>query len=154
MFAILASVGLHLPFCFSVPVVGEHNAQKKETFRAVFLSIIYCLLHMATGGIVFLNHLRRLPVELRFTICFLIFLYNYLSRVESDRSLVVCGYVEPKGEERPALLTRCLGSSHFIPTCATCSTAYPQPGVVSVRGETSVAFCRGCHGRMSKCELH
>ncbi|KAI9887728.1 MAG: hypothetical protein M1823_000477 [Watsoniomyces obsoletus] len=39
--------------------------------------------------------------------------------------------------------------SNFLPTCAACSTTYSQPGVVSVRGETSVVFCRECHGRMS-----
>ncbi|KAF2276495.1 uncharacterized protein EI97DRAFT_450312 [Westerdykella ornata] len=39
--------------------------------------------------------------------------------------------------------------SNFIPTCAECSTAYPRPGVVSVRGETSMAFCRECHRKMT-----
>ncbi|KAI4110907.1 MAG: hypothetical protein LQ339_000909 [Xanthoria mediterranea] len=40
--------------------------------------------------------------------------------------------------------------STFTPTCATCSTAVPAPGVVSVRGDaTSIAICRECHGRLS-----
>ncbi|KAL8646503.1 MAG: hypothetical protein Q9226_006824 [Calogaya cf. arnoldii] len=40
--------------------------------------------------------------------------------------------------------------SAFTPTCATCSTAVPAPGVVSVRGDaTSIAICRECHGRLS-----
>ncbi|KAL9000669.1 MAG: hypothetical protein Q9169_000705 [Polycauliona sp. 2 TL-2023] len=40
--------------------------------------------------------------------------------------------------------------STFTPTCATCSTAVPAPGVVSVRGDAnSIAICRECHGRLS-----
>lgn len=39
--------------------------------------------------------------------------------------------------------------SHFVPTCAECSTTFPSPGVVSVRGESSMAICRECHRRMS-----
>ncbi|KAL8698529.1 MAG: hypothetical protein Q9224_001810, partial [Gallowayella concinna] len=40
--------------------------------------------------------------------------------------------------------------STFIPTCATCSTAIPSPGVVSVRGDSaSIAICRECHGRLT-----
>jgi hypothetical protein len=44
--------------------------------------------------------------------------------------------------------------SNFIPTCAECSTAHPLPGIVSVRGESSVpTFCRECHHRMSECSI-
>ncbi|KAL8949041.1 MAG: hypothetical protein Q9222_004825, partial [Ikaeria aurantiellina] len=40
--------------------------------------------------------------------------------------------------------------SAFNPTCSTCSTAVPSPGVVSVRGDaTSIAICRECHQRIS-----
>ncbi|KAF2472472.1 uncharacterized protein BDR25DRAFT_333299 [Lindgomyces ingoldianus] len=39
--------------------------------------------------------------------------------------------------------------SSFIPTCAECSTVYTRVGVISVRGETSMAFCRECHRKMS-----
>ncbi|KAL8715934.1 MAG: hypothetical protein Q9220_000601 [cf. Caloplaca sp. 1 TL-2023] len=40
--------------------------------------------------------------------------------------------------------------SAFIPTCSTCSTAVPAPGVVSVRGDaSSIAICRECHQRLS-----
>lgn len=40
-------------------------------------------------------------------------------------------------------------SSNFIPTCSQCSTPYSGPGIVSVRGESTMAMCRGCHQRMS-----
>ncbi|KAL8693059.1 MAG: hypothetical protein Q9218_002023, partial [Villophora microphyllina] len=40
--------------------------------------------------------------------------------------------------------------STFIPTCSTCSTAVPSPGVVSVRGDSaSIAICRECHSRLT-----
>lgn len=39
--------------------------------------------------------------------------------------------------------------SNFVPTCSECSTPYPAPGVVSVRGESAMAICRECHRRMS-----
>ncbi|KAL8722289.1 MAG: hypothetical protein Q9225_001194 [Loekoesia sp. 1 TL-2023] len=40
--------------------------------------------------------------------------------------------------------------STFIPTCSTCSTAVPSPGVVSVRGDaSSIAVCRECHSRLA-----
>lgn len=39
--------------------------------------------------------------------------------------------------------------SSFTPTCATCSTTHPPPGISSVRGAAdSLAICRGCHTRM------
>ncbi|RAK97771.1 uncharacterized protein BO80DRAFT_428034 [Aspergillus ibericus CBS 121593] len=38
--------------------------------------------------------------------------------------------------------------SSFIPTCAECSTAFPAPGVVAVRGESAMANCRQCHRKM------
>jgi uncharacterized CHY-type Zn-finger protein len=39
--------------------------------------------------------------------------------------------------------------SYFLPTCTECSTPVPQPGVVSVRGESTMAICRECHKRIS-----
>jgi uncharacterized CHY-type Zn-finger protein len=39
--------------------------------------------------------------------------------------------------------------SHFQPTCSECSTTFPKPGIVSVRGETSMAICRECHKKMT-----
>ncbi|KAF2741871.1 hypothetical protein M011DRAFT_472701 [Sporormia fimetaria CBS 119925] len=39
--------------------------------------------------------------------------------------------------------------SSFLPTCAECSTTYPRPGIVSVRGETAMAICRHCHRKMT-----
>ncbi|KAL6232250.1 hypothetical protein BDW75DRAFT_24762 [Aspergillus navahoensis] len=38
--------------------------------------------------------------------------------------------------------------SAFIPTCAECSTPFPGPGVVAVRGESAMANCRQCHRKM------
>ncbi|PYH45086.1 uncharacterized protein BP01DRAFT_357007 [Aspergillus saccharolyticus JOP 1030-1] len=38
--------------------------------------------------------------------------------------------------------------SSFIPTCAECSTSFPTPGVVAVRGESATANCRQCHRKM------
>ena len=40
--------------------------------------------------------------------------------------------------------------STFTPTCSECSTAYPTPpGVISVRGESTLAVCRNCHRKMT-----
>ncbi|RDL37111.1 Uncharacterized protein BP5553_04544 [Venustampulla echinocandica] len=39
--------------------------------------------------------------------------------------------------------------STFIPTCAQCSTAYPAPGLISVRGETTTNVCRECHHKLT-----
>ncbi|KAF2098350.1 hypothetical protein NA57DRAFT_39832, partial [Rhizodiscina lignyota] len=39
--------------------------------------------------------------------------------------------------------------SNFVPTCSECSSPYPLPGVVSVRGESSLATCRECHRKMT-----
>lgn len=39
--------------------------------------------------------------------------------------------------------------SHFQPTCGECSTTFPKPGIISVRGETSMAICRECHKKMT-----
>jgi uncharacterized CHY-type Zn-finger protein len=39
--------------------------------------------------------------------------------------------------------------SAFIPTCSECSTDYSALGVVSVRGDTTIAMCRECHHKMS-----
>ncbi|XHG08362.1 hypothetical protein AWENTII_011467 [Aspergillus wentii] len=38
--------------------------------------------------------------------------------------------------------------SNFTPTCAECSTPFPAPGVVAVRGESAMAICRHCHRKM------
>lgn len=38
--------------------------------------------------------------------------------------------------------------SSFIPTCAECSSSFPAPGVVAVRGESASASCRQCHRKM------
>ncbi|CZR52254.1 uncharacterized protein PAC_02131 [Phialocephala subalpina] len=39
--------------------------------------------------------------------------------------------------------------STFIPTCSQCSTTYPLPGIVSVRGETTSNVCRECHAKFT-----
>lgn len=40
--------------------------------------------------------------------------------------------------------------SAFVPTCSTCSTAIPAPGIVSVRGDVaSIAICRACHTHLT-----
>ncbi|KAK3711426.1 hypothetical protein LTR37_009605 [Vermiconidia calcicola] len=39
--------------------------------------------------------------------------------------------------------------SNFTPTCSECSTAYPDPGVVAVRGDSALAICRECHKKMT-----
>lgn len=39
--------------------------------------------------------------------------------------------------------------STFGPTCSRCSASYPPPGVISVRGETATATCRGCHQKLT-----
>ncbi|KAK5123575.1 hypothetical protein LTR85_002613 [Meristemomyces frigidus] len=39
--------------------------------------------------------------------------------------------------------------SNFTPTCSECSTPYPAPGVVAVRGDSSMAICRECHQKMT-----
>ncbi|PYI33144.1 CHY zinc finger domain protein [Aspergillus indologenus CBS 114.80] len=38
--------------------------------------------------------------------------------------------------------------SSFLPTCAECSTPFPSPGIVAVRGESAMANCRQCHRKM------
>jgi uncharacterized CHY-type Zn-finger protein len=39
--------------------------------------------------------------------------------------------------------------SSFLPTCSSCSTTYPLPGIVSVRGETVSNVCRECHQKFT-----
>ncbi|ESZ90108.1 hypothetical protein SBOR_9501 [Sclerotinia borealis F-4128] len=39
--------------------------------------------------------------------------------------------------------------STFSPTCSTCSTVYPAPGIVSIRGETITNICRECHSKFT-----
>ncbi|KAF2091714.1 hypothetical protein K490DRAFT_31585, partial [Saccharata proteae CBS 121410] len=57
---------------------------------------------------------------------------------------VKAGYLDLDGCTPVDLLT-----SQFTPTCSECSTAYPSPGVASVRGDSAMAICRECHGKMS-----
>jgi uncharacterized CHY-type Zn-finger protein len=38
--------------------------------------------------------------------------------------------------------------SNFVPTCSECSTPFPPPGIVAVRGQSATATCRECHHRM------
>ena len=44
---------------------------------------------------------------------------------------------------------RSFDDSLFIPTCGECSTAFPTPGCVAVRGDSVTASCRDCHRKMS-----
>ena len=39
--------------------------------------------------------------------------------------------------------------SNFIPTCSVCSTSLPAPGMVCVRGASTMDVCRECHRKMS-----
>lgn len=39
--------------------------------------------------------------------------------------------------------------SSFLPTCSSCSTTIPPPGVVSVRGASTMAICRECHHKLT-----
>ncbi|KAI7285784.1 hypothetical protein KC345_g1535 [Hortaea werneckii] len=39
--------------------------------------------------------------------------------------------------------------SNFVPTCAECSTQFPAPGIVAVRGDSAMAICRECHKKMT-----
>ncbi|KAL6714469.1 hypothetical protein ACLMJK_007893 [Lecanora helva] len=39
--------------------------------------------------------------------------------------------------------------STFLPTCSSCSTPHPAPGVVSVRGESTMAICLTCHKKLT-----
>lgn len=40
-------------------------------------------------------------------------------------------------------------NSNFTPTCSTCSTIYPAPGIVSIRSETTTNICRDCHSKFT-----
>ncbi|PGH08237.1 hypothetical protein GX51_01391 [Blastomyces parvus] len=53
------------------------------------------------------------------------------------------GYLDLEGCHAFELLP-----SNFIPTCSECSTTYPAPGIVAVRGDDASAVCRGCHHKM------
>ncbi|KAL8771846.1 MAG: hypothetical protein Q9209_002784 [Squamulea sp. 1 TL-2023] len=58
---------------------------------------------------------------------------------------VRAGYLDLSG----CTITDMLPST-FIPTCSTCSTTVPAPGIVSVRGDAaSIAICRECHNRLT-----
>ena len=39
--------------------------------------------------------------------------------------------------------------SNFLPTCSQCSITHAAPGVVSVRGASTMAICRECHAKMT-----
>ncbi|RMY81574.1 hypothetical protein D0861_08251 [Hortaea werneckii] len=39
--------------------------------------------------------------------------------------------------------------SNFLPTCAECSTPFPAPGIVAVRGDSAMTICRECHKKMT-----
>ncbi|RMY72875.1 hypothetical protein D0863_04249 [Hortaea werneckii] len=39
--------------------------------------------------------------------------------------------------------------SNFSPTCAECSTPFPAPGIVAVRGDSAMTICRECHKKMT-----
>ncbi|EED23090.1 conserved hypothetical protein [Talaromyces stipitatus ATCC 10500] len=39
--------------------------------------------------------------------------------------------------------------SYFQPTCSECSTPFPAPGILAVRGDSAMASCRECHRKMS-----
>ncbi|KAF5015244.1 hypothetical protein F66182_13494 [Fusarium sp. NRRL 66182] len=39
--------------------------------------------------------------------------------------------------------------SYFQPTCSECSTPFPAPGLLAVRGDASMASCRECHRKMN-----
>lgn len=47
-----------------------------------------------------------------------------------------------------AIITDMLPSA-FVPTCSGCSTRHATPPCLAVRGDTTVAFCRECHQKMS-----
>ncbi|KAI7152658.1 hypothetical protein KC349_g8848 [Hortaea werneckii] len=39
--------------------------------------------------------------------------------------------------------------SNFTPTCAECSTPFPAPGIIAVRGDSAMTICRECHKKMT-----
>lgn len=63
-----------------------------------------------------------------------------LIHVNSSRA----GYVDVDGCTVVDMLP-----SNFVPTCSSCSTPYPAPGVVAVRGDSAMAICRECHQKMT-----
>ncbi|KAF2870372.1 hypothetical protein BDV95DRAFT_79771 [Massariosphaeria phaeospora] len=71
------------------------------------------------------------------------FAVGYRSRLMHINS-VRAGYLDLDGCTVVDMLP-----SSFIPTCADCSTQYPANGIVSVRGDTPMAFCRECHRKMT-----
>lgn len=56
-------------------------------------------------------------------------------------------YVQHHKYDQKVNLTIC---SNFVPTCSECSNSYPAPGIVAVRGDSSMAICRECHHKMSE----
>ncbi|THY79334.1 hypothetical protein D6C86_00172 [Aureobasidium pullulans] len=59
---------------------------------------------------------------------------------------VRAGYLDLDGCTVVDMLPR---QANFIPTCSECSTSYPAPGVVGVRGDSILSICRECHRKMS-----
>lgn len=53
---------------------------------------------------------------------------------------VRAGYLDLEGCTVVDLL-----ASNFVPTCSSCSTTLPAPGITSVRGDTSTGNCHECH---------
>lgn len=68
---------------------------------------------------------------------------NYRKQLMHSNS-VRAGYLDLEGCRIVDILP-----SNFLPTCSGCSTTYPVPGLVSVRGESCTGICRGCHRKMS-----
>lgn len=61
----------------------------------------------------------------------------------------------PRPPNSSRALVHCLvnydanGYSYFQPTCSECSTPFPAPGLLAVRGDAAMASCRECHRKMS-----
>ncbi|KAF2732544.1 hypothetical protein EJ04DRAFT_307063 [Polyplosphaeria fusca] len=75
--------------------------------------------------------------------CAVPFLLGFRAELMHNNS-IRAGYLDLEGCYVADMLP-----SSFIPTCAECSTSYARPGVVSVRAETAMAFCRQCHQKMT-----
>ena len=72
----------------------------------------------------------------RFTVCF--------RRELIHHNACKAGYLDLDGCTVLEMLP-----STFLPTCSHCSTTHPTPGVVSVRGASTMAICRECHAKMT-----
>lgn len=105
-------------------VAGSRQMNCKKCAQALIVGFRMDLMHesSARGGYLDLDNCTVIDMLPRYYIC-------------AKRAL-----------NRRITLTR---HSNFVPTCSECSTAYPAPGLVSVRGESAMANCRECHHRMS-----